>query len=321
MGDMKASLLLSVLLLLPMGLVLESQGRSLRAEQVAPTTNPTVSQPTVEVLSEGTGNKQILRFQPTVNHRQMTTMTVDQKTVMTMAGAELPQMVAPTVKITFETVVTKIAENGQIHYQFRYTGAEVFPQPGTPAVFVEAMRSQLKRLITISGSAIVDAQGSTRTLHYQLPPDLDAITRQLLEQMLQSAQQLSAPLPATAVGLGATWRVTTRPVVSGIHLKQTTLYELSQLQGSVASLTLTLEQQAPAQAMTLPGAVLEKPAQLKVLSTKGNGQTTIDLKYLAPLRSQVSIQSNSQIALPEAGAAQPMEMRTQTSMQVRLESQ
>jgi hypothetical protein len=64
------------------------------------------------------------------------------------------------------------------------------------------MRAQVKKLVGLRGSMIVDNQGNTKQANFNAPETLDPHTKKMVEQMVTSLKQLSSPVPSEAVGVG-----------------------------------------------------------------------------------------------------------------------
>jgi hypothetical protein len=185
----------------------------------------------VELLSLGSQPRQLLRYQPAVNAKELATLTMNMDMKMSMSGKSFPtQLPATTMKL--ETTVTQVAPNGDIHYTFRYIDADVTPTANTPPALVRELRSQLKQLVGISGNYVIDNRGQVKSGSLKVPPNIEKSTKQLLEQLSQSLEQLSSPLPEAAIGAGAKWRVIQPLDLSGMNLTQTETFELIGVQDS-----------------------------------------------------------------------------------------
>jgi hypothetical protein len=167
----------------------------------------------------------------------------------------------------------------------------------------------------------VDNRGQTQLGKFDLPQRFDSKAKLTLKQISRSVEQLSAPLPEPAIGLGAKWRVTTNPTIGGIRLTQSATYELIKLQDDRATLRVAIAQQAPPQ-QPIEATGLPKNASftLKSLSGSGQGQTDLKLDRLIPLYSSMVVQSNSAMEVANVSAKAPMMMETDTKMELTLKS-
>jgi hypothetical protein len=286
-----------------------------------PTAKPTQQRPIVELLSIGAEPRQTLRFKPALNSKQIGSMIMKMDMGLSIAGKAAPRNKVPATVMTFETTVNQIDSNGNIHYQFRYTQADLVGDSSVPPAALKELRAQLQNLKGISGTVVVDNRGQTQLGKFNLPQSLDSKAKLTLKQISRSVEQLSAPLPEPAIGLGAKWRVTTSPTIGGIRLTQSATYELIKLQDDRATLRVVINQQAPAQ-QPIEATGLPKNASftLKSLSGSGQGQTDIKLDRLIPLYSSMVAQSNSVMEVANVSTKAPMTMETDTKMELTLKS-
>ena len=258
-------------------------------------TSPVV-QPQVELLNAGTEPKQELRFNPMVNEKQTAIRTMNNVREAFRAGKPEYKAKSLTSWMTIEMVVTKVDANGDIYYQFSYPDADVVNDKTVPPTIIKAIRSKVRKIVGTGGSCIVDNRGQTKAYSYVLPEGLDQNTkRRLLGQFLNSLKELSSPVPKEAVGIGAKWRVSSSPNVDGINQTQVTTYQLVSLQDNVATLDVSTEQHVGPQNWHPPNW-LELPTgstlTVKSADFQGQGQLTIGLNQLIPIRSDVSTRGN-----------------------------
>jgi Family of unknown function (DUF6263) len=277
-----------------------------------------INKPQVEVLSPGAEPRQELRFRPAVKAQQQATMTMNLDMTLSLGGNPRPATKVPATIMKFATTVTKIDPNGDIHYQFRYTDVDVASDAGVSPSVLRQMRSQLEKIKGLSGSVVVNDRGETISGNFAVPKNADATTRQMVNQLSQSIDQFSAPVPAAAVGVGAKWRVVTTPTMNGIKLQQTATYELVQLQKGVATLNVAVEQQASPQAVSFPGLPTGSKLMLKSLNGQGQGQTKLRFDQLIPLDAKIAMRSNSEMAATNPASNQPITIGTDTKMNIVL---
>ena len=280
-----------------------------------------VKQPQIELLNVGTGTKQKLRFQPAANFKQSAVMTVNMDMVMSIAGQPLPPFKQPATVITLQTTVTKIDPNGDIHYEFSYSDLDFTGDTNLPPQVLNKIRSQLKKIVGTKGSAIVDNRGYTKQVKLVLPPDLDPSLKQMMEQMTDSLEQLSSPVPQEAVGIGSQWRVSSTLNVGGMNLKQTATYQLVNLKNGVANLNINVKQVAsPFQKLTTPGLPPGMTLTLKSYNGTGQGQSTIALNRLMPISSTISFDSDTEMIQKSQGSAEQTIINQKLSMGMTIES-
>ena len=102
-------------------------------------------------------------------------MTIKMDMEISASGRSSPAAKIPVSVMTFETKVTKIDPNGDIHYEFAYTNADIIGDTGNipPAGTRDAMRSSLKSMVGMKGSFIMDNRGFYKGGSIILPEGTD----------------------------------------------------------------------------------------------------------------------------------------------------
>jgi Family of unknown function (DUF6263) len=319
---MKKALITASLLLLTGGWGLHSASSvTAQPARFTPPTPQAVAKPHLELLSSGAEPRQELRFRPVLKAQQQGIMTLNMDMVVSLAGNPRPKTKMPATVMKFTTTLTKIDPNGDIHYQFRYTNVDVKSDASLPPSALAKLRSQLQKIKGLSGTVVVDNRGQTISGNFAIPKGADAMMRQMVDQMSQSIDQFSAPVPAAAVGVGAKWRVTTTPTMSGVKLQQTATYELVKSQNGVVTLNVAVAQQAAAQPINTPGLPTGSTLTLKSLNSTGQGQTMMRFDQLIPLNAQLTMQSNSTMAANNPTTGKPLAIGTDTTMNILLVAQ
>lgn len=277
--------------------------------------------PQVELLNPGVEPRQELRLKPAIDVKLTTVMTVKMDMEVSALGQSSPVDKNPVWLITFETKVTKIDPNGDIHYEFAYTNADITGDTGnTPPAARDAMLSALKSMVGMKGSFIMDNRGFHKGGNFILPQGADNNLKQMVEQMSKSLEQMASPLPAEAVGKGGKWRVSASSDFIGMNVNNIYTYELASWQDGVASLNVSIEQQANSQNITSPELPPGTTLTLKSLASQGRGAATRRLDRLMPFRSTASVSSNSEMSAKNAGSSEELTLTTKMVMEMTLDS-
>src|SRR4028119_1331520 len=162
---MKKILFLASLCLATAGWAIELSPASLSAETPlvvqqpdrgvsAPAANS--KPPQVELLNPGAEPRQQLRLKPAIGVKQTTVMTVKMDMEISALGRSSPAAKIPVSVMAFETKVTKIDPNGDIHYESAYTNVDITRDTGNiPSAALDTMRSTLKSMVGMKGSFIM----------------------------------------------------------------------------------------------------------------------------------------------------------------------
>jgi hypothetical protein len=327
---MKKPLFLASLCLATAGWAIELSPASLSAETPLVVQQPdrgvsapaaTSKTPQVELLNPGVEPRQQLRLKPAIDVKQTSVMTLKMDMEISASGRSSSVAKSPVSVMTFETKVTKIDPNGDIHYEFAYTNADITDDTGnTPLAARDAMRSALKSMVGMKGSFIMDNRGIHKGGNFILPEGADNNLKQMVEQMSKSLEQLASPLPVEAVGKGAKWRVSSSSDLNGMNLNNIYTYELASWQDGVASLNVSIEQQANPQNITSPQLPPGTTLTLKSFASQGRGAATMRLDRLMPVRSTGSVRSNSQMSAKTAGSSEELTITTKMVMELTFES-
>ncbi|MGI2906197.1 DUF6263 family protein [Tolypothrix sp. VBCCA 56010] len=300
----------------------EAETLLITQKKVNPTSNVTQSgKSQVELISPGAEPRQELRFKPTVGNKETANMTMSTDINMLVDGKAAPALKIPTTAITLNTVVSKVEPNGDVNYEFSYSDVDLIGKSTFPPEVLNNMRSQIKKLKGLKGSVIIDNRGYTKKANFVIPQDLDPSLKQIINQMSSSIEQLSSPVPQEAVGIGAKWRTISEVNLGGIKLKQIAINELVEIKDGIASLNISIEQQAPkATNLNLPQTPKGINITLRSYNGNGQGQALINLNKLMPISSKLSIQSQTQMSLKSTGSVEETTMNQDTSIQINIES-
>jgi len=277
--------------------------------------------PQVELLNPGVEPRQQLRLKPAINVKETAVMTLKMDMEISALGRSSPAAKSPVSVMTFETKVTKIDPNGDIHYEFTYTNADITGDTeNTPPAVRDAMASALKSMVGMKGSFILDNRGFHKGGNFILPQGADNNLKQMVGQMSKSLEQLTSPLPAEAVGKGAKWRVSSSFSDYIMNVDVISTYELASWQDGVASLNVSIEQQANPQNITSPQLPPGTTLTLKSFTSQGGGAITKRLDRLNPFRSTASVSSNSEMSAKTAGSSEEVTITTKMVMEMTFES-
>lgn len=294
-----------------------AQASTVAAQPVAPTQ--------AIVLDPGAAPRRQLRLQlaPGMEETGNTTMKVRMDGFLN--GQKLPFPSVPTMKFGMSMKVDKVDANGDSHLTFGYTSADVVANPDTPPMMLDVMRSQLQGLLDHKGAMVISDRGQTKSFQIELPKTLTAAAQNQLdrtmEQLTNSLKQLSAPLPAEPVGLGAKWKVPPQKLsMNGMVVIQTATYELLELQGNTMKLAVTVEQTADPQPLNSPGLPPGASMQLKSLSSNGGGTITMHLDRLFPSQANIAVNAEAKMQVKDAKLPQGADLLMKSLVEMTLQS-
>ena len=231
--------------------------------------------PKVTLLKSGKGKKAPLRYNFEAGQKGNFEMAMDMD--MTVNGNGV---VMPTMLMTMSYKLEKAIDSEWSLYSWKLTNVDIKKRPGSQDAMVAPLKEQLAQMKGVKGTTEIITRGFSRNGTIDIPPSLPAEIAQMMSQMTDSVEQMAAPLPAEAIGVGGRWRVDMKLNKQGMSLTQTATYKLKKRtrNGFVASVKFS--QTAPKQVMKTAGSpTLEK------LRGSGKGNLEVDLSKLAPKSS------------------------------------
>ncbi|MCW5806120.1 MAG: hypothetical protein KIT31_27395 [Deltaproteobacteria bacterium] len=243
--------------------------------------------PKVEVLDAGKGAKKQLRFAPKVGSTSTMVMKTRMNLALTMGGRAMPATDVPETRMTMDMKVTSVSPSGDVGIAFTMKKGEVDPA-GLPAA-VSAMKQVLAKIEGTTGTGVVTNTGITRSADIKVPASADPQMKEMLDGIKQNMNQLAAPLPQEAVGVGAKWKVTSQISMNGMTLTQVASFELKDVKGDVVSLAVKIDQKASNQVIVKDGITVD----LISADGAGSGEQLVDLTKLVPTKASMSLVSKS----------------------------
>ena len=256
---------------------------------IAPQTDDVISpkadagaKTTVTLLDPGAQPRTALRYKFQANRTEKMVMETSMAMAMEMGDQKQPETQMPVTRMTMTIDSKEVSPEGNLHYEFELAQVEVLPKPGANPAIVNAMKQQMSSMQGLSGSATVTSRGFTKDTEIKSPPGIDPQIKQSMDQMKQSINQMSAPLPEEPVGEGARWQVTMPMEMPAMKLTQVATYTLSEIQGDKVKLDITIKQSAPPQELDTPGAAPGAKVSLESLKSSGKGTVELQMTNLVP---------------------------------------
>ncbi|NJL79309.1 MAG: hypothetical protein HC917_11515 [Richelia sp. SM2_1_7] len=126
----------------------------------------------------------------------------------------MPRAKLPAYIITLDSTVTKVEPNGDIYYDIAYSNVDIQGDAQTKPELIKVISKQIEQLENFTGSAVIDNQGIVKNINYAIPAKVDVNIKFLVEQLSNSLQQLSSPVPQEAVGIGANGRLILKQILT-----------------------------------------------------------------------------------------------------------
>ncbi len=274
--------------------------------------------PVVTLLEPGQADgRRELRFAPATGAVETMVMRMKMGMSMSMGGQEMPPSSLPAQEMTARISVDKIDENGDIHYSMEFVDAKVVADDQTPPPMKAVMDAAMSKLVGIHGKAHVSSRGITLGGKIDGGDKMDAQSRQLLESMNQSLQQLSSPVPEEPVGVGAKWQVVLTPRLGGFTQTVTTVYTLIALTPDSATIDVAMSQTASEQ--PLESASLPPGAKATIKTVKGSGTGSLEIAFsrITPTASAMTTKTDVSMTFGSEGQVSEMKQTVTNELTVR----
>lgn len=261
----------------------------------------------VSLLEAGAEPRQALRLKLAKGSSMTAEMIMKMAMKMNLNGMQPPEVPLPPTRMLMKMDVTDAAAD-LFNYTFEVTEAAPMETPGVQPMVMEAMQTALKGTVGLKGKGAVDARGMNKGASFELPPNMDPQTRQLMDGMRDAVGRMSAPLPLEAVGVGGKWKVDQALEQNGMKINQTATYTVTGIAGDQVQLSVEVAMDAPAQEVKAPGMPPGAKMLLESMTGKGTGKTTLNLTRLLPDLAEVSVDTAMKSQVEAMGQKQNMSM-------------
>jgi len=277
---------------------------------VSPKTDA-VTETTVTLLDPGAEPRTALRYKFQANRSDEMAMEMKMAMAMEMGGQKMPETQMPTMLMTMTIDAGEVSPEGDLRYDFELSEVEVVSKPGENPMMVSAMKQQVNSMKGMTGAATVTSRGFSRDAEIKLPAGVDAQSKQVMDNMRQSINQMSAPLPEEPVGKGARWQVTMPMDTPAMKFTQIATYTLTEIDGDKVKCDVAITQSAPPQDVNAPGLPPGMKVSLKSLDTSGTGTIEMQMTDLVPT-------SNVKVTTINVVVANEQEIKTTTRVETSI---
>jgi hypothetical protein len=275
-------------------------GSSGQPQTAGQSPSKTASAVSVKLISPGNEPKTPLRLHPKPGDKQTTTVTINTKTEVALAGNKMPETPSPAISITSETTAKSVSPEGDISYETVTTDAPAVPQ-----------------LKGMSATGTLTSRGINKSIDVKMPSGLTPQLAQVADQIKEGYATAAQPLPEEPVGLGAKWEVKIPTKSGGISMLQTLTCELASLEGDKAVVKINYVQTAPNQKVQNPAMPTVK-MDLTHFNGSGSGESMLDLSKALPTQSTTDGQLD--MTMTTGAGAQKQEITVKLTLNVTTDS-
>jgi hypothetical protein len=263
----------------------------------------------IKLLDPGAEPRKVLRLHPKAGDKQTLEMTLKMTVETKMGEMATPAMKLPEIKMTMDTTIKDVAENGDITYELVMTDVGIGDESGASPQIAEVLKGAFGGIKGQSGTGTTSSRGISKGFEFKAPSDANPQTRQIVDQMKEFSADLAISLPEEAVGPGAKWQVKMPVKAQGMTINQDSTYEVVALDGDSLTTKGNMSQEAANQKIqspAMPGIQLD----LTKMTGKGSGERIYDLAKLLPTTGKGHVHSETAMAMNMGGPKQAMNVKT-----------
>lgn len=253
--------------------------------------------PVVKLLEAGAEPRADLSFDLKAKEKQSTDMRMSIAMQVSQPGNASPAARLPEVSILLDLANGSRNKEGDVEVTGTVAKIAVIPQSDAEANAAKDIASALEPTKGLKVTYVVSSKGRARNLKVdagKIPPR----ARQLVEQLKQSFEAMSTPLPVEPIGVGARWQVINR-IQSGADVLQFTTYTLRAADKGKLELESEVVQYAAGPSFTPEG--MSAPVQINEFMSRGKGASTVLLTKVAPETSAAALKGRILMTVPQGG--------------------
>lgn len=236
-------------------------------------------EPTTTLLDAGAvDGRRELRCKPARNSIQRVVLKAKLTSTFKDDDVAKPQLTMPGMQIAADVSVRSIDADGTINYTMMFDSGTTFDDKGVDPMTTQLLRDAMKELESVTASISTSDRLITRDANFATKSQ-SPLARQFMDTISQSARSMSAPLPAEAVGIGASWRVTHHPIVNGVRTATDAVYTLTAMDVDVITLNVQIRLSAESQTIKMPSSD-KIEMRLKSMSGTSEGSMKLNLGQL-----------------------------------------
>jgi hypothetical protein len=250
------------------------------------------SRPTVKLLNPGASPRQTLRLTPRAGTTGVINLTMHITARQILDGTETPQQPSPGVLMSFATTVTEI-HGERINYTFECVKGDLVEDPSIPPAILDAIRGGINMVVGLRGTGVLSDRAVSLDATVTTFPGMDPALLTHASAIDQLLEQITTPLPAEPVGVGARWEVANTIDQDGVTLYETIICTLAASDGNTVEILMAIERHASPQPVRDPNMPPGASADLRSYAFAGAGRTILRLDRLHPVEATVDVTSDS----------------------------
>lgn len=262
--------------------------------------------PKVAVIDAGTEPRRTLVLHPAAGSTERLELRTDMRISMDQGAGASPMMTMPTAVTRMASTIEQV-DGGFFSVAQGVESVEVLAAPGIDAKVVAQMRASMDPLVGYKAVLRMDERGVVRGGTVTIPGDAQPLVKTTMLQLSENLGQLSVPLPAEPVGVGARWTSESHVEQGGMKLRQDAAYTLAALEGEHVVIEASLVQSLEDPTITPPG-MFGATAHVGEFASSGKGRLELDLDHLTPSAVTLDLDLHMKMEMKVLGQEQRIGM-------------
>jgi hypothetical protein len=255
----------------------------------------------VEVLDAGAEPRERLLLQPEVGAELQRTLVANIGLTLEVAGEALPSPTLPATRLVMRAQVDDVADDGTITTTVEFVEVAAVDGPGVDPAVLEQTNAVLEQIKGITGTGTTDRHGGSASVSLDTSTITDPMLRTTLDSLTSQLTELTAPLPAQPVGVGASWRVERSATLNGVQTNTATTYILQSHSGNDYVLEVAQEATAPPGPAELPGLPPGVTAIIESFLVSSTGEVRGRLDQPLPDNSTIEGSGDIELTVEQGG--------------------
>ena len=265
--------------------------------------------PSVTLIERGEAPRSTLRYDLAAMREAAMVMDMDMDMDMRMPEFGSQSQAMPRMRMRMAFRDLEVLPQDRLRSRFLLESTEVLARPGVDPMLLPLLQGALAEAGNPTGMSVIDNRG--RSIEQTMDTrTMSPAMQQMMQGWQDAVEQLAAPLPEEAVGVGARWRVVQDIQANGVRMQQTSEYTLLERTPTHFRVQVSITQRAAPQRIEDPSLPPGTVVMLAALNGEGSGEATVPFASLVPTST---VQSRTTMRMETEGPdGRPTELMTMT---------
>lgn len=259
---------------------------------IADATAANVAGPQVKLVSPGDPPQRPLRWKLAAGQKQKSIVTIKRDVQTQIDGQQAPIVSVPALVMDMVFEVKEVAPTGDATVELSIAGARAETEGEPDPRVLAAIQGVAAAAVGVRGTYKTDSRGFIENMKFEFPPNAPPMLQQTVVGLERTIRRMTPPLPEEPIGANGSWEVKERLTEMRASVEETSTVRITSLGSDSAEVGLKIEQVAPKQTLTPPGAPPGREVELLGLRSDAKGKAKWDLDRVAPVAAELSTKIN-----------------------------